>query len=84
MRTLLQHHDGALSIADMVRHQPLKAGLEELVATLRVAQAVGATELASTESVMIQDRQGTWLKATIPHYLLTVEQFPEQIETLSL
>lgn len=73
-----------LSIATLIEQQPIQAGLEELVACLRVAQAVGATELQGKETVMIKDRNGQRLKAHIPHYLLSAEQFPVQLEELIL
>jgi hypothetical protein len=56
--------------------------LEELVAMLRVAKAVGATTLEDREEVQIQDRQGTRLKAAIPRYLLSAELFPDNMDTL--
>ncbi|MDQ6958921.1 MAG: DUF3375 domain-containing protein [Mariprofundaceae bacterium] len=73
-----------LSIAALAEQQPVQAGLEELVAFLRVAKAIGATELQGRETVLIKDRNGQSLKAEIPHYLLSAEQFPEQIEDLIL
>ncbi|WP_341325636.1 DUF3375 domain-containing protein [Methylotuvimicrobium sp. KM2] len=73
-----------LSIAGLVARQPIQAGLEELIAFLRVARAVGATELQGRETVEIKDRNGQRLKADIPHYLLSAEQFPEQLEELIL
>jgi len=73
-----------LSVAALVRQQPVQAGLEELVAFLRVARAVGATELQGRESVRIADRRGLPMQAEIPHFLLSAEQFPEQLEDLIL
>jgi len=73
-----------LSIAALTKQQPVLAGLEELVAFLRVAKAIGATELQGRETVWIKDRNGSPLKAEIPHYLLSAEQFPEPLEDLIL
>lgn len=73
-----------LSVAALIERQPVKAGLEELVACLRVARAVGATELQDRETVHITDRKGRQFKAEIPHYLLSAEQFPERLEELQL
>ena len=73
-----------LSIGALIEQQPIRAGLEELVACLRVARAVKATELQGRETVLIKDRSGEPLKAEIPHFLLSAEQFPEQLEELIL
>lgn len=81
---ILRNSQVPLSIAALVKRQPIQAGLDELVACLRVARAVGATELQGKETVIINDRNGLRLKAEIPHYLLSAEQFPEQLEELIL
>jgi hypothetical protein len=73
-----------LSIAALNKQRPVQAGLEELVAFLRVAKAIGATELQGRETVLIKDRNGQSLKVEIPHYLLSADQFPEQLEDLIL
>ncbi len=75
---------GPLSIAGLAEENPLTAGLEELVAHLRVAKAVDATMLEEKEEVIVVDKQGVTLKASIPSYLLTAELFPEDIDELSL
>ncbi|MDP0561238.1 MAG: DUF3375 domain-containing protein [Candidatus Endonucleobacter sp. (ex Gigantidas childressi)] len=75
---------GPLSIAGVVDRNSLQSGLEELVAYLRVAKAVGATALEQKEDVVLSDKQGGLLKATIPTYLLTAELFPEDIDELAL
>ncbi len=75
---------GPLSIAGVADGNPLQSGLEELVAYLRVAKAVGATALEQKEDVALIDKQGGLLKATIPTYLLTAELFPEDIDELAL
>ncbi len=81
---ILQNSHVPLSIAALVERHPIQAGLDELVACLRVARAVSATELQGKETVIINDRNGLRLKAEIPHYLLSAEQFPEQLEELIL
>jgi len=75
---------GPLSIAGVADRNPLQSGLEELVAYLRVAKAVGATALEQKEDVTLIDKQGGSLKATIPTYLLTAELFPKDIDELTL
>ncbi|MFV1983354.1 MAG: DUF3375 domain-containing protein [Thiohalomonadales bacterium] len=79
----LQTH-GPMSIADLLQQQPIRAGLEELVVYLRVAQAIGATQLDSKETVVVTDRKGENINATIPGFLLSSELFPERLEELSL
>lgn len=73
---------GAMSIAGLVQKNPILFGLEELVAYLRVARAVGATLLEQKETVKIMDKQGVALQATIPIYFLSAELFPENIDDL--
>lgn len=79
----LKEH-GPMSIAGLAAKNPLNSGLEELVAYLRVAKAVGATALEQKENVALMDKQGVMLKASIPTYLLTLDLFPEDIDELAL
>jgi len=73
---------GPMTIAGFAQQQPVTAGLEELVALLRVAKAVGATTLNDRERVEVRDRQGIRIKASIPRYLLSAELFPDNMDTL--
>ena len=82
MRKTLSRSRIPLSIGALLERQPIRAGLEELVACLRVARAVGATDLQERETVSIEDRGGRRFKAEIPHFLLSAEQFPEHLEEL--
>jgi len=75
---------GPMSIAGLADQNPLKSGLVELVAYLRVAKAVGATALDQKEDVTVVDKQGVKLKASIPTYLLSADLFPEDIDELAL
>jgi hypothetical protein len=75
---------GAMTLADVIARRPVTAGLEELVACLRVAQAMKAPREESTESLYIHGRDGAVLRATIPTYVLTPELLPERIEELAL
>ena len=79
----LKEH-GPMSISGLASHNPLTSGLEELVAYLRVAKAVGATALGQKEYVEVVDNQGVTLKASIPTYLLSADFFPEDIDELVL
>ena len=72
------------TISQLIHQLPISEGLEELVAYIRIARAVKATELASVEDVIINDHQGNRLRASIPTMLLTASLFPENIEDLSL
>lgn len=73
---------GPMTIAAVVEKHPMAAGLEELVAYLRVAKSVGATTLVGKESVDMKDTQGAQLQASIPIYLLSAEMFPANIKDL--
>lgn len=82
-RNMLFKH-GPMTIAALAAKQPMKSGLEELVAYLRVARAVGAVNLAEKESIEFWDKQGIRLKAAIPKYLLSADLFPNNIEEMVL
>lgn len=75
---------GPLTIAGLVEKKPINFGLEELVAYLRIAQHIQATDLNEKESIIIQDKQGIHIKATLPKYLLSASLFPDNLEELSL
>ncbi len=75
---------GPMSVAGLAQQHPLKSGLEELVAYLRIAQAVGAAKLDRKEHVEVMDKQGVVVKASIPTYMLSADLFPEQIDELAL
>jgi hypothetical protein len=73
-----------MTIASIARFHPLNAGLEELVACIRIAKAVGAASLAEKETVLIRDKQGIRLLASIPTLLLTADLFPDDLKALAL
>ena len=75
---------GPMSIAGLAVRNQLESGLEELVAYLRVAKAVGATALEQKEELDLLDKQGVMLRASIPTYLLSLDLFPENIDELAL
>jgi hypothetical protein len=75
---------GTMTLGDVIAMRPLTTGLEELVACLRVAQAVNAPREEGTESVVVMGREGTALRAKIPTYVLTPELLPGHVEDLPL
>ena len=75
---------GTMTLGDVLARRPVTAGLEELVACLRVAQAVNAVREESTESLLVSGRDGAMLRVRIPTYVLTPELLPEHVEELSL
>lgn len=83
MRSVLEKH-GPMSIASIAEKQPVEAGLEELVACIRVAKSVGAPLLEEKEFLIIRDRQGELLQVSIPLFLLSVELFPEDLVELTM
>ncbi|MGV0036770.1 MAG: DUF3375 domain-containing protein [Candidatus Azotimanducaceae bacterium WSBS_2022_MAG_OTU7] len=82
LATLEKH--GPLSISGLTRANPLESGLEELVAYLRVAKAVNATVLDKKEEVIVPDRHGIDLSASIPTYVMSRELFPANLDDLVL
>jgi len=81
MRDILRS-DGPMTVASIVSFYPLKSGLEELVAYLRVAKSVGATTLDDKEELEVFDKQGIRFKASIPKYLLNADLFSKDIEEM--
>lgn len=76
---------GVMSIAHLTQEQPLQAGLEELVAYLRIAKAIKAPQLTEqNEQIQFQDQHGVNLQASIPTYYLSAELFPENLDELAL
>ncbi|WP_340617933.1 DUF3375 domain-containing protein [Xenorhabdus entomophaga] len=75
---------GPMTIASIVIHNPISAGLEELVAYLRVAKSIGMVSLEENESVEIKDKQGVNLRASIPTFLLSADLFPDNLDELTL
>jgi hypothetical protein len=83
IQALLQEQ-GPLSIGEYINEQPVTSGLDELVACIRVAKAIGATELEGKETVVITDRNGEKIQATIPELLLSAQLFPQRLEELTI
>ncbi len=84
IRDALENSPLPLGIAALIERLPVEAGLEELVAFLRVASAVDATRLPGRETVTIRDRNGQRLRVEIPRFLLAREQFPDDLEEIQL
>ncbi len=82
-RATLRVH-GPMTISGLARQNQLQSGLEELVAYLRVARAVHATELGNKEEINILDQQNIRLKVSIPAVLLSADLFPDNIDELTL
>jgi hypothetical protein len=83
-RTLeaLRRH-GPMTVSTLSSYQPLRGGLEELVACMRVARAVHATDLDATEQVEVHDRHGVRIRASIPSLLMSADLFPANIDELT-
>lgn len=84
-RTLeaLRRH-GPMTISTLSSYRPLTEGLEELVACMRVARAIHATDLDKTEQVEVHDRHGVRIRASIPSLLMSADLFPANIDELTL
>ncbi len=83
MRDTLRQ-DGPMTVAVMIEQHGIDAGLEELIAYLRVAKNVGAAHLEGKEQITVKDRTGTYIRAAIPCYQLSAEMFPEDIAEVVL
>lgn len=83
MRETLRSY-GPMTVGYMIQQHAIEAGLEELVAYLRVAKNVGAARMESKEQVLVKDRTGTSIRASIPCYQLSAEMFPQDIVEVAL
>jgi len=75
---------GPMTVGKIVQYRPITGGLEELVAHVRIAKAVDAVTLEEAESLLVPDRMGNRIRATIPALLMAAEQFPMDLEELAL
>lgn len=75
---------GPMTLAGLFQEHPIESGLEELVAYLRVAKSVKATDLGKTERVIVGDKNGVQLTATVPTFVLSAELFPDNLDDLVL
>lgn len=75
---------GPLTISGITRHYPIQSGIEELVACIRVAKAIGAVEVGDKEQVEISDKHGNKMQASIPMYVLNAELFPDTIDDIAI
>ena len=73
---------GPQTIASIISKNKTTSGLEELVTYIRIAKAVNATVIDSHEYVNIQDKNGVWLRACLPTFLLSADMFPTAIEDI--
>lgn len=83
VKTMLKQNSPQ-TISQLTSQTPISEGLEELVAYVRIAKAVQATELPSIEEIILNDSQGVQLRANVPTLLLTAALFPDNIEDLVL
>lgn len=83
VRALLSQF-GPMTVAKVIQYRPITGGLEELVAHVRIAKAIDAVVLESPENLLVPDRAGNWIRATIPALLMAAEQFPTDLEELAL
>jgi hypothetical protein len=75
---------GPLSIAGLTTLLPIEYGLEELVARVRIAQAVNAVSLHAEEVVEFSDKDGRKIRARIPSLVMSPDAFPSHFEELQL
>ncbi len=75
---------GPMTIATIAEFHPLQAGLEELVAYIRIAKSIRATSLEKKEYIKLYDKRGILLQAFIPTFLLSADLFPDNLDDLVL
>jgi hypothetical protein len=75
---------GPMPISGLSKHLPIKEGIEELVAYVRIAKAVGSPRIEDREQVSVTDRDGVAMIASVPILLMSADMFPEDINELGL
>lgn len=74
---------GALSLAQISQYLPIHSGLEGLVAYIRIAKVLNATEInEKKEQILCYDKYGNTIQATIPLLMLSEHLFMD-IDNLS-
>lgn len=76
--------NGKLTIAGITALAPIEHGLEELIARVRIAQAVKALDLHAREPIEFVDLDGRRMKATVPSLEINPESFPSSLSELQL
>lgn len=75
MKPILAQY-GTLSLAQLSQYLPIQSGLEGLVAYVRIAKMLNATEIiGQKEDVLIYDKYGIAIQANIPILILSEELF---------
>ncbi len=75
----------SLTLAEFCQQRPLKSGLEELVACLRVCQAIDAARVEQREEqILVEDKTGGQLQASVPCYRFSADLFPKDLQSLDL
>lgn len=74
---------GNHTIGELSHLQPIRGGIEEVIALLRLAKATGGIPLADTEEIYVTDAQRGLIKVRIPSVLMRPEGFPDDISDLN-
>lgn len=71
---------GARTLGDLTVLEPIRGGVEEVVALIRIAHSVGATHFeGASEKIFFTDENNKLMRATVPTLLLSAEDFPEDL-----
>lgn len=74
---------GARTLGDLTVLEPVKGGIEEVLALVRIAQAVGATRFeGQSETIYFTDERNRLMKARVPTLLMSAEDFPDDLSEM--
>lgn len=75
---------GPRTLGDLTVIDPIRGGVEEVIALLRIAEALNAVQFdGQTEEIFFTDESRRLMKATVPTYLMTAEKFPVDLSELN-
>lgn len=83
VREVLISTGRSMTLSEITECRPVTAGVEEIIALVRVASAANALDGGTDETITFEE-DGKTLTASLPVFLLHASAFPENIEDMRL
>lgn len=74
---------GPRTVGELAHLQPIRGGIEEVLALLRLARATGSIPLNANEEIYVTDEARDLLKVSLPSLLMTSDGFPDDLNEIS-
>ena len=76
---------GPQSIGSLSALRPIRGGVEEVIALVRVAHATDATPIEGKfEVIFFTDERGKLMRAEVPSLILNADSFPDRLDAVDL